>query len=243
MHKNITKEDVEIKTLCLQKELIDWMNGNLSCIGCVSKQLVTLFENSNPWIKTIPCLTRCGIDDDLVKNTQVSETKERLKVLYSNEKHPLNRHSYDAKRVKMVHIMEERCKDIMDFIYLPKSLSHEELDQWYDEQKGDIILCTSHSEGNPFCLMESKELVPITTNVGIVCEMIVHKENGFIVEENESEEQMVEEMIKYLHLLNNDRELLFRMKQSKLNEIKQNWMCSKTVASWDEFFDLSFMFV
>ncbi len=60
----------------------------------------------------------------------------------------------------------------------------EQMRDWY--ASGDILVCASRAEGTPNILLEGMScgLVPVTTPVGNVPELIQHKRNGYIVSEN-----------------------------------------------------------
>ncbi len=62
-----------------------------------------------------------------------------------------------------------------------KRMEHAELCQWYNS--GGIYICASTSEGTPNPLLESAAcgVVPVSTPVGNVPELVRHKENGYVV--------------------------------------------------------------
>ena len=67
-----------------------------------------------------------------------------------------------------------------------KTGPYEEMPNFYS--KGDILVVTSESEGNPMPVIESMHSgrPVISTDVGIVPEIVNHGRNGWIIERNRS---------------------------------------------------------
>lgn len=75
------------------------------------------------------------------------------------------------------------CGERFELIAATGELSHREMVQFYHEV--DIIVVSSQHEGTPLPLLEAMAsgCFPVCVDVGIVPELIKHKENGYIVPE------------------------------------------------------------
>ena len=95
--------------------------------------------------------------------------------------------------------------------------TQEELSSFYRSM--DILLITSSREGFPMVIMEAMAfgVVCITTNVGGINEHLKNGLNGLLIENSVVEREIVDDFIKQLYTLSNDRELL---KQISTNSFK-----------------------
>ena len=64
------------------------------------------------------------------------------------------------------------------------ALTPDKMAEWYSG--AEILVCASRSEGTPNILLEAMACgcVPVTTAVGNVTELVQHKQNGYIVSQN-----------------------------------------------------------
>lgn len=127
-----------------------------------------------------------GVDGEVfrVKNTNIEQRKNRVLWLGSEYHAELKGWPNPLKEVQD----KLKSKGITcDFkVVDPRSekrLTHERLCDWYNG--GGIYLCASTSEGTPNPLLESAccGVVPVTTPVGNVPELVKHKQNGFVVQD------------------------------------------------------------
>lgn len=80
-------------------------------------------------------------------------------------------------------------------------------------QESDVFLLLSEREGLPLSLCEAmlNGLVPICTNVGAISSIIKHSENGFLIDDIENQEVIIEKVIEYLIFLRANPEILHRI--------------------------------
>ncbi|RXR17758.1 glycosyltransferase [Flavobacterium amnicola] len=83
-------------------------------------------------------------------------------------------------------------------------------------QKANIILITSYREGFPVVIMEamSNGVVPISTNVGGICEHIVDGHNGFLIENDKDDTVIIEKFVQKIIELYQDN--------STFNQVSSN---------------------
>jgi L-malate glycosyltransferase len=88
----------------------------------------------------------------------------------------------------------------------------------------DILLMTSLFEGFPLIIMEamSKGVVPVTTAVDGICDHITSGYNGLLINEND-EAKIVEEGVKKIEQLCEDRILLKNLSQNAINYAYDNF--------------------
>lgn len=115
-------------------------------------------------------------------------------------------------------------KDKYQIKIAPGNLSHQDMNEFYDTI--DILLIGSRNEGEPIPLIESMAngVFPISTNVGIVPELIDNYVNGIILSKRNSRE-----LIKAIEWCNLNKEYIRKMQAYNSQEIKKlrNWhICS-----------------
>ncbi|OAI07546.1 glycosyltransferase family 4 protein [Methylomonas methanica] len=95
-------------------------------------------------------------------------------------------------------------EDKNNCIFLGKVLTDEELANLYKSL--DVVVMTSYREGSPLALMESMSFgaIPISTNVGGIGEFIIHGSNGFLVENQDNENEIIEDIKNTLLELSSD---------------------------------------
>lgn len=83
----------------------------------------------------------------------------------------------------------------------------------------DIFILPSFFEGLPMSLIESMSfgVVPITTNVGSIKDIIENKENGFFIKDHD-----IKSIVEKIKMLNEDRLLLYRISQNAKSYIQKN---------------------
>ncbi|AJY71607.1 hypothetical protein RW64_19685 [Geobacter sulfurreducens] len=80
-------------------------------------------------------------------------------------------------------------------------------------QSSDLILITSSREGFPLVIMEAMAngVVPVATDVGGISTHVRHGENGFLVENFDKEECIVDSFIEIIEKLVSDKDLLIKL--------------------------------
>ncbi len=96
----------------------------------------------------------------------------------------------------------------------------------------DLYICASKSESGPRTVMEAAACgVPsLTTDVGLVPELIENNVNGIIVE------RKAEAFAEQLHQLVNDRERLVRMGRLARKKIEEEFTWERNIPQWIDFF-------
>ena len=89
--------------------------------------------------------------------------------------------------IKQFDIIQQAC-DGIDLRVAGGNLQERDMPDFY--RSIDLVLCASKAEGCPRPIIEGMACgcFPVTTNVGVVPELIVHKRNGYIVPEATTEE-------------------------------------------------------
>lgn len=252
----------------MSKTLRQWFECNAPVVGAVSNQIVQALRchlRNNHRVNVVP--THCGVDDGVVERhvqrltealsaaaaatTTTSldggpddpKTILPLRVLIGT---PPNRarHAYDAKRLWIVNRLRDMLSSEDIIIVGPENqLSLEQMDAWYDAQSetADVILCTSHSEGNPLSLIEGggRGLIAVTTQVGISRELITHGKNGYIIPPG-PDDKVVQDLADTLRQIRNmSATERLRMRYNMVTEIYKYWRWSVVAQEWLQFFMLA----
>jgi len=188
---------------------------------------------------------------DIINYSYVRNNENTLKVLIGT---PPNRarHAYDLKRLWIVdHLRDTLHDEGIEILGPDRQMTFEEMDVWYDKhaQTADVVLCTSHAEGNPMSLIEGggRGLIAVTTNVGIASEIIKHGWNGYIIEphdavtESSQSSSLVDGFAKILRLIRDmSREERLHMRRNMLSCIDARWRWSfVTYQEWLPFLMLA----
>ena len=120
------------------------------------------------------------------------------------------------------------------------AIPHKEMPKWYADI--DVLLCTSLYEGGPFSVLEAAScaLPVISTNVGIVPELIKHKYNGYLVGKVLSRDAIpdaLDKMEEYILRLKDNPAHAGTLGYRSRFEIKEKWSWEKIVPMWKAFFE------
>lgn len=221
---NITEKEVD--TGLIPIEMVNYINS-LGMMACVSQELVSMLkEQTTAKIFYTPC----GVDEEIFKG-EITE-HDKLVVLCPTTKELIGMHThrYDVKRWGLALEIEKRLPQIT-FKFLDKMLTMDEMPDYY--RQGDIILCLSHSEGNPLGIMEAGAIgvVPVTTSVGDIPSYIELGLNGEIISGN-----LIENTIKLLIWFDANRQALLDMKKNIQKTILEKRTWKKLIPYWDNYF-------
>jgi glycosyltransferase involved in cell wall biosynthesis len=205
-------------------ELCIFLNS-LRGVNVVSKRLFKIFGSK---INNIQ-YTRCGVDTS---------------VFY--RKHAISRNSFNVGWVgntnpdyqrgakgfyDIVKPLSEKMKGInFKFADWFKSIiTQNEMNDFYNSL--DVLIVASLKEGQPMPPVEAAACgVPtISTNVGIIPELITNGINGYIIQRN------LTEFKTKINYLQSDRSLLKEMQENCIKIINQNWKWELVIDQWMNF--------
>jgi glycosyltransferase involved in cell wall biosynthesis len=107
---------------------------------------------------------------------------------------------------------------VVDSKHLPDSLSRRLMPATFNAHKiadhfawADVLLMASFTEGVPLVILEAMVfgVVPVTTDVGAIAEIVRHEENGLLVSSNDTD--MTQQLIGSLDRLARDRAMVARL--------------------------------
>ncbi|WP_312090334.1 glycosyltransferase family 4 protein [Chryseobacterium sp.] len=142
------------------------------------------------------------------------------------------------KRVNLIIEIGEKLADKMNLeIFGPKEITPQGLEKFYKGnltlksnlleayKNADIILISSYREGFPVVLMEgmAHAVVPISTDVGGIGEHIQSGKNGFLIDSNQSNNDIVDDFVEKILLLDSDRKLLQTVAENAYQYAKSNF--------------------
>lgn len=115
------------------------------------------------------------------------------------------------------------------------NISKSELDQQY--KKAHVIILLSSREGLPIVLMEAMSfgVVPISTNVGGISELIQEGRTGFLI--NDEKEFIVNKSVLLIQRLLNDRLLWLEMSKNARYFVKNNYSKEKFELNYKNLFN------
>tara|TARA_X000001036_G_C20575040_1_gene764284 strand:- start:303 stop:1214 length:912 start_codon:yes stop_codon:yes gene_type:complete len=161
--------------------------NQFAATGYISKGIGTLLDLNNGFF------TPNGIDDKLFKSTKLPED-DQLRFMWVGN--PSTSHHGDNKAFHS--IVEPVCQELGVVLETATPLNpvpREKMGHFY--AKNHILICASKHEGGPMPILEALASARpvISTNVGIVPEMVVHEQNGLIIERSRAG---LKEAIEYL---------------------------------------------
>lgn len=234
-HRTVTAAEVTEK-LQLTPQAVEWLNRNATVIGCVSEELMTVLGRQG---RFTPVLTSCGVEDSCVDESLIAPPRrregQRLRIVFPYRRDFTGGHRYDAKRSYLIRELEDSIKPFADMIYLPHQMSLKDLDAWYRQVDGDFVVCLSHSEGNPFSIIEGsgRGLAILSTRVGVAPEIVRDGETGILLSAHDPAD-IIDEATRKLRALSHTT--VAEMKRAALTESDARWRWSKKVPLWDAFF-------
>lgn len=106
------------------------------------------------------------------------------------------------------------------------------------QQSKDILLMTSAFEGFPLVLMESMAngVIPVVTSVDGIPEHIVHGENGFLIDEPQDEQHVVEKGVAILTQICADRNKLRSISDNCFHYARENFSEARFVQGYKDAF-------
>lgn len=193
-----------IKREITTKEAEDICN-QFAATGYISKEIGTLLDLNNGFF------TPNGIDDELFKPTKLPEG-DQLRFMWVGN--PSISHHGDNKAFHS--IVEPVCQELGVVLETATPLNpvpREEMGLFYAQNH--ILICASEHEGGPMPILEALASARpvISTNVGIVPEMVIHEQNGLIIERSRNG---LKEAIQYLM---KNPEVVQSMHESLMNSV------------------------
>ena len=119
------------------------------------------------------------------------------------------------------------------FLFLKERVPNDKMVDFY--RQGDVILCLSHSEGNPLGIMEAGAMgvLPVTTIVGEVPEIIVDGFNGRLI----IGQYVSDDTVAILDSIEKNRTHLMKMRKNIQDTILQERNWKDLVKHWDTYFE------
>lgn len=193
-------------------------------INTASDEIVRLFENQCTIYKT-----RVGINEAVFKPGSKQRAHKPFKIGWVGR---IDKSEY--RKLKGYDLVLTAIKELdvkLDIrTYRENYVPRDKMVQFY--QGLDCFVCSSKSEHIPLPILEAAACgVPIiTTNVGIVPELIRHKKNGIIVPRTS---ESMKQAIQYLMVHRNERKAMARSIRKTIVD-KWTWETCKT--DWETFF-------
>lgn len=222
---------------------------NINCLFPISMNGKEHLIDKYPYVVKKVFVQRLGIlgaEDNLSKG--ISNNKNIFRIVscsrMAKEKriekiiNVLKKFSADKIQIEWIHIgngyLEEELKS--KSLDLPKNvkyifmgyLKNKDVIKFYIENKPDIFINLSSSEGIPVSIMEAQScyIASIATNVGGVSE-IVNNQNGFLIEKNCNNDEIYS-LIKHLYY---NPKLLKEKKQKSY----ETWMNNYSIENYNNF--------
>lgn len=183
---------------------------NLDTIYCISDDGRKYLENEWPKVKDKIMVSRLGTIDYNIRPVAIS--RQPFKILSCSWLSPVKRvdriiralSQINDIRIEWTHLGDgELFKEIKDqsvkslpnnvCLKLPGALTNQEVQKYYMENDYHLFLNVSESEGLPVSIMEAISFgIPvIATNVGGVNEIVKHDYNGFLLDRNFTDKDLV----------------------------------------------------
>lgn len=171
-----------------------------------------------------------GVEGDVFKVTN-RDPERRKRVLWIGSEYHADLKGWPNPLKSVAEVLKKR--DIhCDFRVIDprseKRMNHAQLCDWYNT--GGIYICASTSEGTPNPLLESAAcgVVPVSTPVGNVPELVNHQKNGFVVKRRTTEEFV--QGIQYVH----DN---FPQLQEEMLKSIEDWKWTNRAGAYFDWFD------
>ena len=193
-------------------------------VGCVSRELVNLLRSQ---VDCTLAYTPCGVDLDLFY-APIREMPLTVLVPVIPDQITSIHHGYNVKRWHLALELQKYLPDI-EFKFLERRLALEEMPVYY--RQGNVLLCSSHSEGGPLGILEAGAggVIPLSTPVGIVPEIVIPGFNGELF-------NTVEDAVGILRGWKT-RSLTQMQINIRESVISRSW--SSLIKVWDTFFALA----
>jgi len=237
-HIPFTKEI--INNFSIDTKVIAWMNNRNQPMSMVSHQLFDKLTTITGIHPNKIQVTQQGVDTDIFFPNKNIIQNDKLRVVFTfPERDTLNVFGYDQKRKALIKIIKDKIieEDLpIEIIFSTTYLHLTDMPDFY--KKGDVFIVISHSEGGPLGVLEAGAcgLVVIGTKVGEIPYIVIDEETGFLLD-NDSDEQVMKDVIDKLMILANDRDKLQKMKNNMIDHIKNNWKWEDKISQWDNFFE------
>jgi len=231
--QRITNQE-EVEHCRLLNEVRDYLNAQ-KIVSCVSRELVNLLRSQ------VTCElfhTPAGVEiNEFYHPIQVKDSNILTVLCPFAQSIPWSKiHGYDVKRWGLVDQIRSMLPDTIQFLCLSRMYELEEMPLFY--RQGDVILCLSHAEGNPYSLMEggAAGAAPLSTVVGIAPELIQSGFNGQLLLQQDNEKLVIEaaDMLKRWQANTDD---LLQMRQNYQAMILATRGWESVVPRWDDFFE------
>jgi glycosyltransferase involved in cell wall biosynthesis len=202
---------------------------NFIAFGTVSQEIYTLL--SSKYGLTNIYMTPCGVNPYLFYDDQ--RKKETFRVISVTNINAMPEHQYNMKRSdKIAELRQRLLEHNIQLVTPEKPINLHEMRDYYSQ--GMVFICLSHSEGNPLGVLESGAcgLVSISTPVGIVPEIIIDGENGFII--SNDREKIVDEALTHILFLRNNPDKHRTMSDNIKKTIETRLTWNSTIKLWDD---------
>lgn len=217
---------------------------SLSNISLLDKRVVINKRTKNDFIKLYK---EYNINEKEVDKIEVITNAIEIPNKLFNKKNDILNIIYVGRiaREKRVNIIIEIGKKIKNSINLSiyghKEISLPDLDFFYKSNIEDkellnkiynnanILLISSYREGFPMVIMEAmaRGVVCISTDVGGINEHIINGYNGYLISNNQSEKEIINDFLIIINELNLNRELLDNISENAFSYAQENFSFDK----------------
>lgn len=235
--KSVSVNDID--TFKVPETVIQYLR-EIPTIGVVNKRLLNLLKEKYGLRNLV--LTECGVNVEKFKfPDEAYDVKKPIRILYPLRIPPdtSETHGYDVKRFHLVKKIQETIEQEfpdVEFLIPNNLIPYEDMSDYY--LKADVHLCVSHAEGGPLVAIESAAcgLIQISTNVGVVPNMMDDGVSGYLINE-ELDEKIIEQVVFCLRDLNKNKSNLSQLKKASRVSIENNWTWESKKDQWKILFD------